>query len=470
MTTPPDAGQALPPPASMTLPEALRQVARAARDLREHGVVEVGPALAAYRTLQPVAHGGSLARAPDLAFLAATSAFGPPLLDAEMLTVAGAVPRAPPFVTSGAAEGTRAHVAPGVEATADALTLALGLALEAAKLQVLLDDADGDDDLLALTARAHDSTKAAVAASLDRSEAEATEMLEAILHGGVARRVYALPEARAPIPLDEVLLDVANDDDAPLFVLAGATERLQDLLSPFVRRLESPLAHLAGSTSADELYAALPLLLAEEPRCEEERLAVESREGFTPCGGALVVRFDRVDASRADERARPQLRALKQSRARAVLCARFPTTLAEVLARTGRRTRAVIVLAEALGGQSPYPDVVIDAESGHPLDFDNALADGDDGRETACTYISPPSLGLSPRAHLEHGVGCAPLLAPLLLEAAHARAAGTLARRARLAAGTFAPGDSEGASAVALRVLSRMSGVTPLARRQTRRP
>lgn len=474
MTTQPDVGQALPA-SSLTVVAALSAVARAAEELRATGTLEVGPFLAAYRALEPVAHGGSANLAPDLDFLNAATSLGEALLDAELFEVTATSPRAPPSVTSAAdTDGPRrahVHVAPGFEATADALALALGLGLEAAKLQALLDEGL-EREPLAAAARALGVTTTAIAEHLATDEIEVALRLRRVADGGVVRRVLASPAARVPLPIDDVLFDVATGGDGPLFVLAGATERLQDILSPWVRRLDGPLSRLAGTTSSDDLYSVLPLLLAEEPLAHDERLDVESREGFTPCGGVIVIRFDVVDPTRADERARPLLRALKQSRARAVLCERHPSTLTDVLARVGKRARVVAVLAEALGGRSPYPDVVVDALTGHPLDLDNALADPEDPSQEAAVCISPPSLGLSPRAFLEHGVGCAPLLAPFLLEAAHARAAGLLARRARLAAATFAPGDSAAASAVALRCLSRMAGVSPLASRRqpARRP
>lgn len=473
MTTPPSAGQATPP-SSPSVAEALSTLARAAAELSQRGVVEVGPLLAAYRALAPVGHAGAQGIAPDLELLAATASFGAPLLGAEAVEVCASVPRAPPSVRPDDVDERRARLftPPGVESGADALTLTLGVALEAAKLVALLDDpATPAGDLVDVAAGACGVTPDDVARALGAPDrATALAAFEDVLRGGVVRRVELAASARAGRPIDDVMLDVALNEDGPLFVLAGATERVQDLLSPWVRRLERPLARLAGSPAADELYAALPLLLAEEPRAHDERLEVEAREGFTPCGDAVVVRFERVDPARADERTRTSLRALKQSRARAVLTGRDPETLRAVLARVGRRARVVAVLGEALGARSPYPDVVVDAVSGHPLDLDNALADPERHDEVASVCISPPSLGLSPRAFLEQGVGCAPLLAPLLLEAVHARAAGWLARQSRLAAGISPPGDSAAASSVALRCLARMSGVTPLPRRQAPRP
>jgi hypothetical protein len=462
MAIPPDAGQPLPSTSS-----PLGELAQSARELEARGQLDVAPKLWAYRALDPVGHPGASRSCLDAAFLAAAFGLGGiSLLRAKDLWALPQPPRSLPAVHElprHERPGAILHVSHGPEGCADALSLQLGLAAEAAKLDARLDELhEPRVDDRALWPALFEAPLASLLEAFG-SEQSLRDALAALLEGGVDRRVLRAA-GHAPA-LDEVLFDVAISD-GPLFVLAGATERLHDVSTPWVRRLEGPLARLAGDRDADALYDALPLLVSDDPRCHDERLQVEAKDGVTPCGAALVVRFDALDTAKADERARPLLRALKGRRTCAVLCDRRPETLRAVLARAGRRARVVVVIADGIlpDVEAGFPDVLLDAQSGLPLDLDNALADADSERERAAACLSLPSLGLTPSVILQDKGAVAAGASALLAEAGLARARGELSRRARLAVAVLSAGASGQHTRVALRCLERMAAL-PLPKR-----
>ncbi|MFZ9887310.1 MAG: hypothetical protein ACO3JL_07390, partial [Myxococcota bacterium] len=135
----------------------------------------------------------------------------------------------------------------------------------------------------------------------------------------------------------------------------------------------------------------------------------------------------------------------------------------------GSEARVIVVLGEAIGAHSLYPDMVIDGRTSHPLELHNAFHPStEDPTGTSSVVLSPPSLGFSPSLLLTQQVGSAPLLGPLALCVAHARAAGALPRGARLAAAVFPPGDAQSASDVALGCLGRMAGASQSASSKAR--
>lgn len=443
----------------------LAVVARAVAHLTAAGRLQVAAWSDAYAEMRPLGHPSAQRDAPDAGFLgAALGIGGAALLGAAEIVVGHSAPRALPVCRPLDDDRVALLLPPGPEARADGLALALGLQREADKLRHAIEQTPGAP--LAVAAELAGQDPAALAAEVGVSEEELAAGLDALL--GRATRTLAVGPPPPAALVDDVVLDVAAEGDA-LYVFAGATERLHDLVSPYARRLGAQLAQLAGGAGDDAAYDGLSVLFSQEPRAHDERLDVEAREGLTPCGRALVVRFDAVDVAAVDPRARDAVRSLKQRRACAVLCDRDPATLAAVLRKVGDRVRVVALLAEGItAGPRPWPDVVVDPTSGHPLELDNALTDAADDDDDVATFISPPSLGFTPVDLLQSGIGSAPLAYPLLYEAVAARARGELSRRARLALGTFAPGDPTTTTGVAVRCLERMAAAAPLPRRHQR--
>lgn len=422
--------------------------------------VRTGPLLASYAQLRPTGHVIAERVTPDLEFIAAVRAMGEELLGARVLELQWSVPRAPPGLLPGHDDVVTLLVPPGLEGPGDALALALGVALESEKLRQLT-DGNAAGPLLPQVALALECAPGEVVERMGcAGEGEVAEaLLQRLLAAGAERSVRSAP-LRGPSPAAGLTAALRGPDDGPLFVLAGATERLHDLVSPWVRRLQTPLAKLAGSRQSDDGYALLPSLVAEDPRLHRERIAAEHEEGaILESNGALLIRFAQLDTALVDERARPVVTQLKRSRTRAVLCGRSTECLQEVLSAVGPEVRVVVLLGEALGALGPYPDLVIDGRTSHPLELNNILYPPHvDATKAASVLLSPPSLGLSPSLVLAEQVGSAPLLGPLALSVAHARAAGLLPRGARVAAAVHPPGDSAAASATALLCLTRMAG------------
>jgi hypothetical protein len=448
-------------------------IAQGAAELLATGRLDVATLLHAYRGLSPVGHPGAGADAPDCDFLAAAwSLGGVGLLGGHQVRVCGAPPRALPTAEplEGGA-GVRLSLARGQDAAGDALALALGVAMESAKLQPLLDDVPPASATLDEIASRLALSRDALAAAFGSADDAVQALLSAAAAG--PDRELVLDDGAPPVQpdaLDDVIFDVAVDGDGPVFVLAGATERLHDMLSPYVRRLAAPLGRLAGAATDDARYDALRLLVTAEPDSHAERVAAETRDGISHCGSALVVRFEALDPSAVDERARNTVRQLKSRRALGVVTGRSPAALGDALDRCGARARVVVLLAEAFAGEEAraWPDVILDAASGHPFDVDNALCDAN-AEEPITAHISAPSLGLTPAPLVRERWAVDALLAPLLAETGAARARGALGRGARVALGSFAPGDGAHASSVALRVLERMAaGVAPAPKRRGR--
>lgn len=468
MANPADSGQ---PPRGERWRAALATVADGLAELPRRGWLDVEPLLDAYRALGPVGHPGAAAPSLDTGFLAGAVSFGGlSLLRASHLVVTRGAPRAGPYlVPSSEGDAVELRAPPAPDAPYDAVALVAGLALEARKLEDVLGARALDDAAPTILARTSGADEETLAAQLGGDAAHARRVLGALLEGGVHRTVHlglgaARPDACPAV--DPVLLDAAaHDTGGPLFVLAGATERLHDLVSPYARRLRAPLSSLAGASSEDALYDALPLLYAEEPRALDERLEVETRAGLSSAGAALVARFDAMDPALADPRARESLRALKRSRARAVLCGRHPDTLSMVLASVGTRARAVIVLGEGFCGEAPalHPDLVRDARTGHLVEIDNALSSSKEA--PSCVVTSAPSLGLVP---LE-GMPADTSSFSLLTAALSLRALGQLTKKTRLAAAVARIGDGEALSQVALLCLARMAATQEQAEAAPRR-
>ena len=333
-----DPGQA---PTDASVAEALSRLWQAVRCFDARGVVDVAAALDGYRALRPAGHARAADEAPDLDFLEAAFALGgASLLGASQLIASRGTPRTgivvevAPLAERDAVE---LRLPPSPHSAMDAFALTAGLAVEASKVARLLDGVVTEEDALLRISSAAQLDEEGLVMRLGGDRGEAVRALSALLAPGEARTVRlatdgARPDAAAPF--DGFALEGSTHDaGGPLFVVAGASDRLHDLVSPYVRRLRGPLSRLAASSFEDALYDALWTLFSEAPAALEERLEAEARDGISPIPGALVVRFDALDPALADARSREDVRALKRSRARAVLCDAHPRTLGQTAGR-----------------------------------------------------------------------------------------------------------------------------------------
>ncbi len=414
--------------------DALRLLARATRALVEEGRLSLEGLLPAYRALAPPTHAGARADAVDVDFIRRCRALGgDALLRARTIVVEEGPARSTLRVTAAAARGASgdvAFVAPaGDAAPGDALLLALGLSLEAAKLAHGLKPPA--DALRASFATPNDA-RAAVAA----------------LEWGGAARELALAPARPRVDPRAVALHAG---DRPVYVVCGAGAlRVHDLLSPYARRLRAELGALGrslrdagGRADDDDVYAGAAALLADDEVCAE-RLEAERGEGFLPAGeGALVIRCEAVPDD-VDRRCREAAVALKRARAAIVVVEPSAASLAAALEGAGASCRAVALIHEA--DRACVPRFVRECASGHVVLVENAL-------QSEGTLTTLPSLGLA----AGDGDGARDAGAFFLVQAAlQAQAGGALSGDARVALKTYAAGDVQGMSRACLDVLSRL--------------
>ncbi|MFZ9888629.1 MAG: hypothetical protein ACO3JL_14110, partial [Myxococcota bacterium] len=285
---------------------ALSVLCEAAERLSQGHEVHTAPLLASYASLRPAGHAAAGAHSLDLEFLGAVRGMGEELWGARVLELQRSVVRATPFLAPRGDDAVTLLVPPGLEGPGDALALMLGVATESAKLQRLA--AEGaEGPLLPKVAAALGCPPLEVVDRMecvgDRDTAEA--LLQRLYVAGPNRSVRSPMGAAAGTAPVEAAFRGRSDRGGPLFVVAGATERLHDLVSPWVRRLQSPLAKLAGTRHSDDLYALLPNLFAEDPQLHDERINVEHDEGaLISIGDALLIRFEHLDTTLVDERAR----------------------------------------------------------------------------------------------------------------------------------------------------------------------
>ncbi len=462
-----DDGQAPGPgglPETPVAAAALIRLCRAARTLAEDGVVDVMDLVDDYRAIRPLGHPAAHEARLCTDFVAACAALGGhALLGADRIAASSGAPHPPPAA---------APFAGGIELTspaaddvaANALAVALGLACEGRKvLRALGDEPSFVDDLGAACARLGVDPMHLVAA-LGGDEAQAREAIASLWHGGAARSVSSAPTDDPSLPgglVDDEALRAACAG-RPVYVAAGATERLHDVLSPFARRAHPRLAELGralgAAPSPDDVYAALDALFAAEPRTPDERAATDADHGLLVVGAATVVRFDALDDGAVDPRARAAVKALAGAGAVLVLCGRDAASLSRVLDVVGGATRAVVALADGFAESPCFPDVVVDATTGYALVVDNALAKGEPG----AVSVTLPSLGLTPGVAAGQPVGARETtLFPLLARTYAARARKALPPTTKIAAAVVPIGDFVAPTTIALAVLARMAPAPP---------
>lgn len=432
---------------------ALGDLAAACAQLRAGGSVDTLPLTAAYRAARPAGHALASAASLDLAFLGTLYALGgAPMLSAPRLIAAQSAPRMPPEVMP-LPGGVEVRVPPSEEAAGDVLALALGLTVEAAKLRRALGDGSTPGPALA------ERVLALPAGSLDRAfgdEASAADALAALLSSPASRRVHALAPEQAPPP------PAPEGADGPVFIVAGATERLHDLVSPWARRLAPRLIELVGDDDIDAPYAALPALLQIDPGVHDERVSAEQDDGLLASRSAVALDHGALDPALCDPRALEALTTLKRSRAASIVVGRQRRAFEAALEHHGGDARVVVVLAEALTapGTLLMPDVLVHprASGGDDtwLDVRNAL--GLPAPPAAHPTLHVPSLGLAPRQApgLPLGSSLNALLWPLVAAFGRARALGHVPRSTRLAVGLSSPASAD-SSALALHCLSKMA-------------
>lgn len=420
-------------------PPALRTLARAARALLEEGRVSTDGLLPSYRALAPLVEGHAHAGADvvDAAFLAHCRALGgDALLASPSLLVGPAAPRAPARVLPGAPAPW--FVAAGEHACGDALALALGLSLEAAKL------AHG---LRALP----EALRAAFA-----TPADAQQALEALARGGAERDIDATAFlASASARVDQDRLTVLASDRSVYVVVGAGGRRVLDLLSPFARRLRAELAALGaghGGQRADDVYAGIDTLCAKDDAIDEERHAHEAAHGLQALGaGASALQCELLSESDVDGRVRQAAASLKKGRALVVCVEERASSLAAVLAAVRASSdavcRAVLVVVEASG--TAVPSLVGELASGHVAALDNALAKAGDPATATLTLPSRTLRGTTTGIVDE-------TVFPLLQAALRARVDGALPPPARLGVQTVCSGDVSALSLCCIDLLARL--------------
>jgi hypothetical protein len=423
---------------------ALRLLSRAARALVEEGRVSTEGLLAAYRALRPLGfageHDDAGADRLDVGFLLrCRSLGGDALLRARRIVVERALPRTGVTITRMDEEpsAVRWRGPADDDASGEALALALGLSLEAAKL------AHG------LGAPA-DVLRAAFATPLDARAA-----VDALAEGGAAREIELVREDAARV--DGAAL-AALVQDRPVYVVAGAgAHRVHDLVSPYTRRLREDLVKLGkdlGAPRDDEPYAALDVLLRDE-HVHAERRAVEAADGFVSAGpGVVVVRCEAFPDAEADRRCREALVQLKRARALLVLVEASGASLEQALQILGGSTRAVALLVE--GTSECAPELVVEPAADHVAVVSNALEGGG-------TSVTLPSL-----AFLGEGDGRAAdaQAFPLVQAVLRARAHEVIPDTTRVALKISRVGDVSGMSRACIDVLGRLGPAQVSTRRR----
>jgi len=430
--------------------EILRAAARAL-DATQH--LPIVPLVDAYRARAPLGHTGAASPAVDVAFLGRALALlgDPSLLGAARFVVETV--RAPCAPIVRALDDACVLTLPESDhAGADGLALALGLVVERAKAKRVLGDVPSSS--LEVTARLLSTTGEALAAAFgDGTRAQGA--LTALARGEMDARVHRVPSPRAPPDGDGLSRALG---DGPLFVVAGATERVHALLSPFARRFESELAELAGTPDDDALYGALTELFTRDPGAHEERVRAERDDGIVDVGGALAVRFRALPARAVDPRARALVEQLAKSDASLVVVSRDARAFSEVLAVVGGRARAAIVVDEGLvePGSIVFPDVVIEGARAHAIE--NALAPSD-ARAARATSVARAhaSLGLASSRDRAEGRAACTLAFSLQDALVWARARGLVGPQCRSACALVLPGDDAAHTALALTTLAKMA-------------
>lgn len=173
--------------------------------------------------------------------------------------------------------------------------------------------------------------------------------------------LVAVRDADVPrVAIGALAVDV-SDVPAGAHVVAGAAaRRLQDLLSPYVRRLRVDLALLGRGAAPDDddVYRGLALLNARAPGCVAERRA--QADEFGDDGRVFVVDCARLSDDGVDRRARSLLLPLKK--AGVVVVGVVDVAVLEAVLRAAGPVRSVQLLCPA--SATRLPRVVVDAAGG----------------------------------------------------------------------------------------------------------
>ncbi|MCP4500037.1 MAG: hypothetical protein GY822_08760 [Deltaproteobacteria bacterium] len=440
----------------LAVSQAFSKLSQANRGLQSGLPVAATDFLDAYRTLAPATHAGF--RAPlSLAFLAQVAALGGlPLVQQAHFILAAGSERSYPTITAihGAA---LLEAAPSCERLSDGLALFLGVAHEAEKLQKILGNVPFD---ALQTPAALLGMSSEVLANTFGDEVTALRFLNGLLFHGANRSLHALHFDDAEAETDQAAtLPDFSTVEGPLFVVAGATERIHDVLSPFVRKLRGELSQLADSQEEDALYDVLPLLYSDEKQAFSERLVAEAPRGFTPIPGGVVVHFERLSPQEVDRRAHGFVSTLKQKKAVLVVIGRHPQRLADVLNTVGQKTRALILLSEGLSAEESvvYPESIFDVVTGQYAELKNALLKEEERTTRIFSEVySTPSLGLSISTPTTSR-SIDSISSRLLQAAFQSRIDGNLERSARIGLGLSPLHLPHTHSDLALHVLARMA-------------
>gem|GEM_PF-1892162 len=454
----------LPPPPSadvvVDVKSALAVLHDAAVLLQQGGSCNADLLLPAYRAVAPVSH-VDIDAPLSFAFLQQVLAMGGlPLLQHAHLSLEHGSPRAFPTFTSGAGV---AHLTapPSLERTADGLALALGVALEAQKARRLLGDLPFAD--LAFPAQR-------LGVDVDGLQQAFGGVALDALNGLVRhpqRQVHGAPIAAAEAGVVDDFPQV-DFKQGPVFVVAGATGRMHDLLSPLVRKLHADLAQLAQSQDDDALYEVLPAVFADDAGVFAERNTEERSRGFAPFAGGVVVEFARCVPQDADRRAHGLVQTLKQNKAVLVVIEQHPQLLRSVLQHVGPLCRALILLSEGMCSDDAvlFPEAALDVVTGRRTELRNAMLKEEE-RQTQPLFDvhTLPSLGFAPlappaRTALDVVTG------PFLQAVFDARVAGDLDRGCRVGLGVCPFAASARLSELSLKVLAKMAAAPVRASRQ----
>lgn len=383
--------------------DAQQLLAQAAEELARGGRHPLPPLLDAYRQLAPPAHVGANQPLPDLEFLRRAHVFANfPLCGAQHWLLVPRHGRAEVrFLPTHSAGVARVEHADSLSALADLMTLALGVCLEATKFRTLLRGVDLDNDASAWLCAALQVEPEALREALGgglHTDSNDGQLIARWMEQSSQLTLHRFSgDSKTGTPAGAEAPHIGHrQDEGPVYIVAGATERLHDLLSPYVRRLEHPLRKLSVEVDDDAPYAGLSMLYSEEPLAHDERLQREEQDGFVRHGNALFVSCRTLRSDGADPRTRRALQRLKQSRAQLVICDRSPTTLAACLVTFGEQAKGLALLSEGFHTEptSFAPTLLEDAASGHLMPIRNLFSDAaEKGRVALCQSV--PSLGLA---------------------------------------------------------------------------
>lgn len=450
-----------------SLTHALDIIASSVARLRHEKRLETSALDDAYRIINPRGHSDLAESYPDLRFLQAAYAMGGlSLLQAHHLVITEAEEPIWPVIAQ-LDDAVELKVTRSPEAPADALALALGLNAESQKIKNALTGHASPG--LQLATRLMGVDEHAFIQAFDGTPETAIGVINGIL-AGPTHRVLHLPGPGSTLPSPAGSRDTAWPSMTlmgPIVICAGSTDRLYDMLSPYVRQLQAPLQELAQrelqTEHADGVYDVLPLLFHQNPACYSERKAVDETKGLHAFDNCHWLDLSKIDINAVDQRIRQQIALLKKHHLVIVLTGKDAADLAPVLEQIGAHCQHCLVLGEGLftGHEAPFfPDALCSANGESVLTIENSFREkGKSSGHFANCGHQIAGLGFTPRSGAQTGnatsynSGSYDLVHTIQKGQFH----GHVPMDLSISMAHLKPGDSPGASALVVRWLDNLA-------------